>query len=200
MGKIVRISIAVLVILSFVIWARSESAAADTASSGDQSLQSGAGLSASADVDDCKNGKNKDKDRCKCKDDDGKKKDCGTVKPPKDKDKVCKDQRKSVGGVVVVAIKERDERECVDVSTRNFDPVADQLPPGLGRAVSDTVTLAIPSPKSLVTICFAAPPLGQELKILASSTNTWLTIQTTVDQGMACAAVPGSGKYLLVAL
>ena len=203
MGKIVRICIAVLVILGFVIWARSDPAsAADPASSSEQSLQSGAGLSVSGDVDECKNDKNKDHDRCKCKDNDGKgkKKDCGNVRPPQDKEKICDERRQSVGGVVVVDVSRNRDRECVEASTQPYDPVLDRLPPGSGRVMSDMLTLSIPLSKTTVKICYAAPPLQQELKILASSTDTWLILPTTVDQGMACADVPGSGMYLLVAL
>ena len=200
MGKIARICLAAFVILSFILWARSDPASADPASSSEQTLQSGAGLSGSADVDYCKNEKNKDKDRCKCRDGNGKKKDCGTVKPPKDKDKICDVESKSVGGVVVVNVEKKRDRDCVDVFTRTFDPAVDQPAPGSGRVVSDMLTLAIPSSKTVVRICYAAPPLQQELRIVASSTGPWLSLQTTVDQGMACAYVPGSGRYLLIAL
>ena len=203
MGKIVRIFIAIVVVLSFVVWARSDPArAADPAGSSEGSLQPGTPLSLSADDDDCKDNNNKNKDKCKCKekgendDDDN---DCGTVKPPKDKDRICDEESKSVGGVVVVNVKKKRDKECVEASTRPYHPAVDQLPPGSGTVVSDALTLTVPSSKTRVKICFAAPPLKNKMQIFFSSTGAWLTVKTDVNQGQACAGVPGSGKYVLVA-
>jgi hypothetical protein len=200
MGKIVRIFIAIVVILSFIVIARYDPAAASNLGSSDQTVQGQAELSAPLADDDCNDKKNQNKDNCKCKNDNGKgKKDCGTVKPPDDDDKICDEEGRSVGGVVVVDVKKKKDKECVGASTRPHDPAVDQLPPGSGTILSDVLSLTIPASKTKVKICFAAPPLKKKLKIFSSSTGTWITIKTNVNKGQACAEVPGSGKYVLVA-
>jgi hypothetical protein len=202
MGKFVRIFIAIIVVLSFVVWAKSESAgAANPGSGSDPSLQSGASLSAAQEEDeDCKDDKNKNKDKCKCKDKSkGDDDDCGTVKPPKDDKEICKEGSESVGGVVIVHVTRLRDKKCVKASTKPLDPAVDQLPPGSGTVVSNVLILTIQTPKSKARICFAVPPLKKKMKIYSSSTGAWLPIKTNVNKGMACAEVTTSGKFVLVA-
>src|SRR5687767_3049861 len=98
MGKFIRIFIAIVVVLSFLIWAKSDPAgAANPGSTGEQSLQSGADLSVPADQDDCQEGNNKDKEKCKCKENGKPKKHCGTVNPPDDDIDVCEKGDYSIG-------------------------------------------------------------------------------------------------------
>jgi hypothetical protein len=204
MGKYIRTFIAIIVLLSLVLLAKNKVAwAATPASADNQTSPAQAELSASFDEDDdCKEITHKNKDKCKdkhkhkCKD---KHHDCGTVKPPKDHHKICHEEHKSVGGVVVVDVKKLPDKECVEASTKSPDPSVDKLPPDSGKVVSDVLTLTMSSSETKVSICFAASPLQKKVNILSSSTGSWLAIKTDVNQGMACADVPSAGKFVLVA-
>jgi hypothetical protein len=122
MGKFIRIFIALIVVLGLTVLAKNNAAwAANPGADPNQSSIAQAEQSTSSkedddDDDDCKDKdkkkKHDDKDKDKCDDDDH-----GTVKPPKDHHKICHDEHKSVGGVVVVHVKKTPHKECVDAST-----------------------------------------------------------------------------------
>jgi hypothetical protein len=202
MGKFIRIFMALIVVLGLTLLAKNNAAwAANPGADPNQSslAQAEQSTSSKKDDDDCKDKdkdkkkKHDDKDKDKCDDDDG------TVKPPKDHHKICKKEKKSVGGVVVVDVKEMPDKHCVEASTKSPDPSEDKLPPDSGKVVSDVLTLTMSSSETKVSICFAASPLQKKVNVLSSSTGSWLAIKTDVNQGMACADVPSAGKFVLVA-
>ena len=84
-------------------------------------------------------------------------------------------------------------------SHKPHDPAVDLLPSGSGSVVSDMLTLTLPSQKTNVKICFAAPPSDKKPKIFSSRTGSWVAIKTDVNKGTACADVPSSGKFILLA-
>lgn len=50
-----------------------------------------------------------------------------------------------------------------------------------------------------IKICFAAPPKSElVIKFYDETTKTWTPLETTMKDGMACAIVNYSGKYVLV--
>ena len=199
MGKFVRIFIAIVVILSFMIWSRSDpAAAANPGNTSEQSLQSQGDSSLSAKKDDCDKKENKDKDKCQCSDKDKGKKPCGTVKPPKDKD-ICKHGDFSVDGVAVLNVKglenrrRKDDDDCFHASK---DSSEDVKIPNAGGALSDKIILSSMGEGSAVDICFAALP-GKNVKIYYAGTDSWKPLGTQVKNGVACASVPGSGSFVL---
>jgi hypothetical protein len=200
MGKFIRILIAIVVVLSFVIWAKSDPAgAANPESTGEKSLQSGADLSVPADQDDCQKGNNKDKEKCKCKENGKPKKHCGTVKPPDDDDDVCERGKFSVGGVAVLDVKElkhrsrKDDDDCFHV---HKDSAADVKIPNAGKALSDRIILSAMGEGSAVEICFAATP-GKSVKIFYTEKDSWTPLDTRVENGVACARAASSGSFVL---
>lgn len=127
----------------------------------------------------------------------------GTTRPPGCEEIVLtKSGEYSVCGVAVVHVDIKDEGVEVIL---NLDP----LPTDEDKVLAGTVDL-----KCLVggelhegahdehaepKICFAAPPDKEvEVKFYDESLKTWLSLETAVSEGQACASANNSGKYVLV--
>lgn len=204
MRKYIRIFIALMVVLSFVLLAKSQAAGAANPSAGQASLEQANSSSQlqsdNKDNDDCdddKNDKTAKKDK-KDKDDDD---DCdngGTVNPPDDDFDVCEKGEYSVGGVAVLDVKKLQDRskkdDCFHAESKSSANV--DLPKNAGPVLSDKIVLTSVGQGSLITICFAAPP-GKKVKIYVNENNSWKAVGTQVKNGVACAKVHSSGSYVL---
>lgn len=199
MGKYVRTCIAMIMLLSLVLLARNNVAwAATPGSQDDQPSGTQAELSAALDRDkDCDKDRNKDKDKCKCKKGD----DCGSVRPPVDSIKICEPGLYSVGGVAILDVKKLQDRDkksdCFYAHVEDSEAVRG-LPNKAGTVISEMIVLTSVGQGSNIKICFAAPP-GKKVTIYFSAGGSWKALGTQVKDGMACAHVPGSGSFVLVA-
>lgn len=202
MGKIIRILIAVIVILSFVLLARSGAAWAANPGADSASLQSAV-----------QPGKSKP-----CFDEHGKKRDCedddneaddeddedgddddddGTVKPPSHRIKVCKLGTFSVGGVATIQIKQLRRGDCVIAFTVPYDPDDDPPLPPNTSVLTDILELKLPKKNALVKLCFAAPP-GKKVGIYTFSHGEWKSVSTGVKNGVICTETAKSGSFILL--
>jgi len=145
----------------------------------------------------------------------------GSVKPPPDKFYACIDGTYSVGGVVVLEIKDLKPSYCVEAVLWNPRFQIHRLPDGAGDPVAHflflriyyagRLTYEIPAGDGIVTACYAVPPekqaqfyfynfYGMRFKKLDRPPTTWDTLDTTVDANnkTACALTQVSGVYALI--
>jgi hypothetical protein len=193
MGKILRIFIALVVILSFVIWARSDPAgAAKPAANDAQSSSVSAEKTKVCDDNEKRKDPRKDDD---CDDDDG---DKGTVKPPPKRVKICKIGTVSVGGTVTVQVKKLPNGQCVTASAQPIYPGFEPPAPSGMMFVSDVLNHSLTKKGALVQYCFAVPP-GTNPGIYSYSRGEWRPAGGTISKGRACLEVEKSGTFALIA-
>ena len=203
MAKMIRILISILVILSFVLVARNESAWA--ANPGNDSAP---GSERSVSGDTTRRCKDDDKDSSKdCEDDRGERDDeddddeddddgDGTVKPPRRRAKICKLGSASVGGQATIEVKRLGRGGCVIAFMAPYDPKSDPPLPQGAHALSDVLSVKLPKKNALVNICFAAPP-GQGATIYTISHHAWTAVGSG-KKGTVCTETSRSGTYILL--
>jgi hypothetical protein len=190
MGKIIRILITIVVVLSFVLVARSEAAWAANPGS---DLSGASQLSVSPDKHDHCHGKDKDKKDCDDDDDDD---DDGTVKPPRRRAKSCKLGTFSVGGAATVQIKRLARGDCVIATSESYNPQAYPPIPSGKRIMSPVVSVNLPKKGALVKVCMAAPP-GKGTGLYKTYQGKWESVGS-VKNGRACTETSKSGTYILL--
>jgi hypothetical protein len=185
MGKIVRILIVFILIAGMAVLAGEKVAGADPAGGDEQAAQSGEELSPSPH-----------------------KPDPGSVKPPPDKVKICKNGNFSVGGVSTLRVKRLGRDYCIIASLHEARVLRGSIPHG-ARILADVTLFRVmyrghfvghlPSDAGTVELCYAVPP-GKDATIylLNQGKHTWQPIPTTVKKGTACARVQTSGYYALI--
>jgi len=204
MYKFIRVMIAISLMLGIAILARNNAAwAANPAAESDRSSQDQAGLSISpAKDDDCDKDKGKDKDKCK-----------GTVKPPPGIIiPVTGGGTYSVGGICTMTIEY--------IATGLSDLLYLEVPVEKSRSVpfpeskgriqlpgchvlhyqSGQLMNEMGTGDGSWTICFAAQPkktttIYYYLDNLETVGTTWIPLDTTVENGIACAPANYSGVY-----
>jgi hypothetical protein len=134
--------------------------------------------------------------------------DPGSVKPPPDKVKICKNGNFSVGGVSTLRVRKLDRDYCIIASLHNARDLRGSLPDG-ARILADVTLFRVmyrghfvgqlPSEAGDAELCYAVPP-GKDATIylLNQGKHTWQPIPTTVKKGTACARVQTSGYYALI--
>jgi hypothetical protein len=144
--------------------------------------------------DDCKD-KNKNKDKCK-----------GTVKPPPKDLFIPVTGEYSVGGFCTLSIVLNDPAITLDATIKT--PLPSDLPDKVHKVrqgclltyySSDLRIDELSSNSGSATVCFAATPQQQTVVYFHntySSNPTWVALETTVQNGIACAAAPKSGVYV----
>jgi hypothetical protein len=151
--------------------------------------------------DDCNRhwGKNKEKDRYECK-------DKGSVKPPPKHIVIRATGQYSVGGFCTISIELYDTATTLKASLETYLPRA--IPNGAQKVrqgclldyyrYNQRIEGLSPSTGS-ATICFAAPPNKQMTVFfynLYAPKPTWVQLETTVQDGIACADANKSGIYV----
>lgn len=131
----------------------------------------------------------------------------GTVKPPPNKIKVCKDGVYSVGGVSILKVKNLAPDYCLKAFVQRRSHVSGHIPDGAGRILADVTFLQVfyrnrlvsqlPEKDGQVQICYAIPPRKQA-KLYFKSGALWRPLETTVKNDFACAAAQYSGAYALI--
>ena len=142
----------------------------------------------------------------------------GTVKPPHGHIKTCHDGDYSVGGVVILRVINLEDDICLDLELEKNGFAIGRLPKDAGKLLTSRVVKRIylhnhlqyqfPKPDDRVQTCFAAPP-NKEVKIYffdyygprfkeRREQPSWEPLDTTVEDGLACAYTDTSGVYALV--
>ena len=204
MYKFIRVMIAISLMLGIVILARKNAAwAANPAAESDRSSQDQAGLSISpAKDDDCDKDKGKDKDKCK-----------GTVKPPPGIIiPVTGGGTYSVGGICTMTIAYNvsglSDLLSLEVPVEKSSSVP--FPESNGKIQlpgchvlhyqsGQLMTEMSPEAGSW-TICFAAQPkktttIYYYLDNLETVVPIWIPLETTIENGIACAPANYSAVY-----
>jgi hypothetical protein len=134
--------------------------------------------------------------------------DPGSVKPPPDKIKICKNGNFSVGGVSTLRVRKLDRDYCIIASLHDARDLRGSIPDG-ARILADATLFRVlyrghfvgqlPSEDGIVDLCYAVPPgKNATIYILNQGKHNWQPIPTTVKKGTACARVQTSGYYALI--
>lgn len=142
----------------------------------------------------------------------------GTVKPPHGgRRKECQDGQYAVGGIATFNVENLRENHCIEWEIQEHGFALGHLPKGAGKFLTDFIFQRIyykghlqyklpPSDGSIET-CFAVPP-GKEVSIYffdffgprfekRRGRTFWEPIETTIEDGLACANTDTSGVYVL---
>lgn len=203
MGKYIRIFIVIIAVLAVLILARNNAARAATPpAESERSSQNEAELSISPAKDDCANAKGKDKDKCK-----------GTVKPPPGLIiPVTGGGTYSVGGICTVAIAYNipglSDLLSLEVPVEKSSSIP--FPESNGKLhlpgchilhyQSGELMTEMSDEAGTWTICFAAQPNKTTTIYYYVDTGEtvipiWIPLETTVQNGIACAPANISGVY-----
>jgi hypothetical protein len=194
-NKYIRLMIMISLVLGIafvaqnrVAWANQSSEPSLSASGDDEQSV------VAAKPDDCKD-KNKNKDKCK-----------GTVKPPPKDLTIPVTGEYSVGGFCTLSIVFNDPAITMDASLK--EPLPRDLPDKVYKVrqgclltyySSNQRIPELSSNSGSATICFAATPKKQMVVYfynMYADNPTWVSLETTVQNGIACAAANKSGVYV----
>lgn len=143
----------------------------------------------------------------------------GTVKPPPGEVSVCeKNGIFSVGGVAVLQVNNLAPGYCLVAFLREHAFAVGRIPTGAGEVLADITFLRIfyhgelvyelPREDGQVIVCYAVPP-GKTAQIYflnfygprfgqAGGQPSWEPLETTVENGIACAPAQTTGAYALI--
>ena len=132
----------------------------------------------------------------------------GSVKPPPDKVKICKNGNFSVGGVSTLRVKRLGRDYCIIASLHEAKDLRGSLP-NRARILADVTLFRVmyrghfvgqlPSDAGTAELCYAVPPgKNAAIYLLNQGKHIWQPIPTTVKKGTACARVQTSGYYALI--
>jgi hypothetical protein len=193
-NKYIRLTILIAVVLGIVFVAQNQVVWANPASDPGLSVKADGQSVVSAAKENCKD-KNKNKDKCQ-----------GSVKPPPKSLFIPVTGEYSVGGFCTLSIAFNDPVITLDATLQT--PLPRDLPDKVHK-VSQGCLLTYYSSQQRIdelsaslgsaTICFAAIP--QQISVvyfynLYSANPAWVPLETTVENGIACAAGPKSGVYV----
>ena len=144
--------------------------------------------------------------------------DPGSVKPPPAELVVCEDGVYSVGGVSTLEVQNLAPGYCLAAFLRNHAFALGRIPDGAGEVLAHITFLRVfhhgrlvhdlPVEDGRVQICYAVPP-GKSVQIYffdfygprfgeRTGQPSWEPLDTTVENGTACAAAQTSGAYALI--
>lgn len=142
----------------------------------------------------------------------------GTVKPPPAEVTACENGPYSVGGVSRLTINNLAPGYCLAAFLRSHAFALGRIPDGAGKVLAPITFVRVfyhgrfmyelPAEDGEVQICYWAPA-DKEVQIYffdfygprsgeRSGQPSWEPLETTVENGMACAAAPKSGAYALI--
>jgi hypothetical protein len=193
-NKYIRLTIMIAVVLGIVFVAQNQVAWANQAPAPGLSVRADGPSVVSAAKENCKD-KNKNKDKCQ-----------GSVKPPPKSLLIPVTGEYSVGGFCTLSITFNDPAVTLDATLQT--PLPRDLPDKVHK-VSQGCLLTYYSSQQRIDevsasagsakICFAAIP--QQISVvyfynLYAANAAWVPLETTVENGIACAAGPKSGVYV----
>ncbi len=144
--------------------------------------------------------------------------DPGTVRPPPPDVTICQDGIASVGGVSTLEVNDLAPGYCLAAFLRNRGFALGRIPDGAGRVLANITFLRVflnsafvyevPEGDGQVQVCYAVPA-GREAQIYffdfygpqfgeRTGQPEWEPLDTTVENGVACAAAQTSGAYALI--
>jgi hypothetical protein len=144
--------------------------------------------------------------------------DKGTVKPPPPDITICEEGIHSVGGVSTLEVNNLAPGYCLAAFLRNHAFAVGRIPPGAGEILAPITFLRVfhdgelvhelPVEDGQVEICYAVPP-GSTAQIYflnfysprfgeRTGQPSWELLETTVSDGIACAAAQTTGAYALI--
>ena len=142
----------------------------------------------------------------------------GTVKPPPPEIVICEEGVHSVGGVSTLEVNGLAPGYCLAAFLRNHAFALGRIPDGAGEILAPITFLRVfyhgrlvyelPEEDGQAEICYAVPP-GMTAQIYffdfygprfgeRSGQPSWEPLETTVSDGMACAAAQTTGAYALI--
>jgi hypothetical protein len=142
----------------------------------------------------------------------------GTVKPPPSETKFCESGLYSVGGVATFNVHSLAPGYCLEAFLHNKNFALGRIPEGAGSILANVTFLRVyyhgrfvyevPSEDGDIEICFAVPPDKQAQIYFynhygprfgkGNGQPSWEPLQTTVEDGLACATAQTSGAYALI--
>lgn len=145
----------------------------------------------------------------------------GSVKPPPKEIYICEDGMYSIGGVVVLNIKNLNPSSCIEAVLWNPRFQIKRIPEDAGRALAHMLFLRIyyegklihelPAEDGSIESCYALPPetqgqfyfynfYGMRFKKLTQPPTSWESWETRVDtdKKTVCAFTQFSGVYGLI--
>ena len=143
----------------------------------------------------------------------------GTACPPPDTITICANGIHSVGGVSTIEVTELEPGYCLDAFLHNKAFALGRIPDGAGQVLANATFMQvyhnsrfvydIPTTDGVVEICYAVPPTVTSAQIyffdfygprfgMRTGQPSWEPLQTTVTDGVACAAAQTSGAYALI--
>lgn len=195
MGKYFRVLIAIALVLVIVLLAKNKAVWAGPAAQIKQSVLAEGQSSVSLD-----------------------KPDPGTVKPPPGEITVCEEGIHSVGGVATLEVTNLAPDYCLVAFLRNHAFALGRIPDGAGAVLADITFLRVfyqshliyelPEGDGQVQICYAVPP-GKQAQIYffdfygprfgeRTGQPSWDPLETTIENGIACAPAQTTGAYALI--
>jgi len=143
--------------------------------------------------------------------------DPGSVKPPPGEVTICENGVKSVGGVATLEVTDLGDGYCLVASLMSHAFAVGHIPKDAGKALAHIVMLRVfhhgkivselPEEDGQSRICFAVPP-GATGKIYMydfygprfhrPGSRDWVPLDTTVENGIACASAQSTGAYALM--
>ena len=194
-NKYLRLIIMISLVLGIILVAQSNVAWANQATGPSLSARSHPEQSILPAKDDCQQGNNKNKDKCK-----------GTVKPPPKDIIIPVTGEYSVGGFCTLSVNLSDPKINLDASV--VTPLQHELPDQVHKVrqgclltyynASERIDALAPA-SGTTTICFAATPQKQMTIYfynLFATDPVWAPLETTVENGVACAEANKSGIYV----
>jgi len=142
----------------------------------------------------------------------------GSVKPPHAELTTCEDGIQSVGGVSTLKVTDLAPGYCISAFLRNHAFALGRIPDGAGKVLAHITFLRIfqhgklihelPEADGTIQICYAIPP-GKQAQIYflnfygsrlheRTGQPAWEPLDTTLNDGMACAAAQTTGSYALI--
>ncbi|MEP7133556.1 MAG: SdrD B-like domain-containing protein [Chloroflexota bacterium] len=142
----------------------------------------------------------------------------GTVKPPPPFVKACENGVFSVGGAVTLEIKDLKPDYCIEALLWNHAFSVGRIPKDAGKVLAyigfvriyhhSRLVHELPAEDGTIKACFAIP-LGKQAQIYfldfygprfgnRTGQPSWEKVDTTVENGIACAFVQKSGAYALI--
>lgn len=144
--------------------------------------------------------------------------DPGSVKPPRPGITVCENGLFSVGGVATININNLAPGYCLEAFLHNKNYALGRIPDSAGKILANVnflkvyyrgkFTYEVPLEDGDIEICFAVPP-GKQAQIYfynhygprfgkGTGQPAWEPLQTTLEDGIACAPAQTSGAYALI--
>lgn len=141
-----------------------------------------------------------------------------TVKPPHGRRKECQDGQYAVGGIATFSVEDLKEGYCIEWETKEHGFALGRLPKHAGKFLTNFVFQRIylnrhlqyklPPDNGNIQTCFAVPPNKQVtiyfLDFFGARFEkrrgqiSWVPVETTIVDGLACANTDTSGVYALV--